>query len=143
MKIKLFFAFIIFFTHNILIAQSISTSELYVYANNQNTAFIIQNIQNKGFIYLRTLKDYNMTVYMYKKEGSLGNEIFTYANNSELFMVQYTPVISFYNTYSEKIKTKQYSYAYSLGHNKYYESYVDRIGLNDVNYIISLFTKLK
>jgi hypothetical protein len=95
MKIKLFFSLIILFYYNIIIAQSVSISELYVYANNQNTAFIIQNIQNKGFVYFRTLKDYNMTVYMYKKEGSLGNEIFTYANNSELFMVQYTPVISF------------------------------------------------
>lgn len=96
-----------------------------------------------GFVFNKKYTEPNFTEYSYNKNGSSGLEKFNIGFNDELFMIVYKPATNFYSSMKEIMLTNDFAYSYSFKNNKYYVDGSMRIGINDINEIISFFVKLK
>ena len=135
---KHFYFLLLLMASAVYSAQSISASKMLFFVNLQNPSKISTELKKLGF--LSSIKDKGeFTMYEYKK----GSEYLTITRNDELFMVVYRPSYSAYSVLKSKLLTGDYVYAYNYKNNDYYENSKMRIGVNELNGIISLFKPLK
>ncbi len=125
-----------------LTAQSISASKILQYASSQNIFTISSELKQLGF-QTRTDNSEGYPIYQFAKKTSRGVEKLEVGRNSELFMLTYKADYAVYKILKNKILTSDYQHSYNYRNAKYYENGYTRVGVDDINGIISVFKPIK
>lgn len=136
MKYFLFISFFLFSQG--FYSQSLSASKILNFTNSQNIKLISNELKQKGFV-LKVRNKGGFTFYDFNKQ----EEVISITRNDELFMVVYKCNFSVFQVMKSKLLTPDFVYSYNYKNNDYYENSKMRIGVNNLNGIISVFKPLK